>query len=403
MILWWIGDEQFIEQNELPGSTLSIADELLEEGDALRLTVTQGKRVRSVSLPLPPPHVRTRLMRHPFEAFQQPEVASAVDGGFVLSHCGEHVFVVNDTHVRTFRIKSNQERLRFSCLEGAKKLVGIARDKRDTVRIYRDGGSYSLEMRRGPAELNFKQRKPAPPLGKAPLWIFFLMGKSAKKLVLRDSEGTVFVGLLNNNAFELRPVLDRCLHLIWRRGYLEYATRNSDLKLDMGRLNFDFQLRPSRGPFDCVRPPRIVWGFHRGTQTGATAHAEPTLTKDLSEGKSKIGFQRWAISSADLSTTGSLVRETLQVVGLARLETFWAPIVLNEYRTELRVEAAKYSYVLATFDSPVEHCEMAHEQPRLVCLVGGRLICVDIPDVGPATLRTITVPPLPDPSATEAT
>jgi|GEM_PF-5001479 len=393
--IWWVGDEASLCQLGLPGASISIADELLEEADSLRLTLRQGKRKREASLPLPSPSLRTRLMRDPF---QKPEDVNPTqplgeDVDYWLSFCGKYVFVRDDTKVSLINLSRSNNPKTYPLSYNGQKLVGITRHKKHVPRIHRQGGSYRLTLPNETSTLHFEQRKPEPPVGSAPLWNFYLAGRCPRRIVLRDADGTVFVGTQKGEVFYLRPILDRCTHLLWRRGHLEYIHTTPDLNLEYGTLDLEFRLHP-RGRSDCARPLQVVLGYEGATQVCAFAHIEPTTPRRIETGLAKVGYKTWCVLTAYGGVNRKHIRETLKVVGLIRKESEWALLTLSEDRTELRVETDEQPFVIVRFHDPIDRCERAQSRDAILCETAGGLALVRLKGLLPGEVTYISLPQL---------
>ena len=390
--IWWIGDERFLTSSRLPGSTVAVTDELLEAADSLHLDLSHEGHRRTVSLPLPEPSMRTRLMRDPFQCPTPSASPELLEAYFWPSSCGRYLFLANDEALHLVHLGGGAWQAFPRSIDG-QSLVGIDRHRKRVACIFRRGTRYELDLSGDRVRLQFEQKAPAAPLGKAPLWQVHLGGRGGTKLIVRDAKGTVYVGQRAAEVFVLRPVLDRCTHLLWRRGYAEFVLRTPDLNLEFGNLGLDFRLA-LRGRGDSPRTAQLAVGFDPQGQTGMLAHLEPTSAQRLQSGEDRVGFATWRTHRTGELSALFRVRETLRVVGMKRHEGEWAPLVLSENRIELRLELQSRSLVITAFPEPVGRTAMVSSRPRLICELPGKLVVVDLPNRGAAVVRPISLPKL---------
>ncbi len=394
--IWWVGAEGL---EGLPGSTLTITDELLEEADKLRLTLRQSENSRSVSLPLPPAAMRTRLMRNPFEKSTEhrPTPQNLKHLKFWLSFCGRYVFLregLEVVHLQNLTFAGQRRSFLVQTNDG--KLVAIARFKKSVATVRRNGGAYVLSVAGVLLDLVFEDRRPDPPLGKAPFWEIFVAGKHEKRLVVKDSVGTVYVGMQKGDQIPMRPVLDRCVRLVWRGGHIDYVCRTHDLNLEYGLLGLDFSLHP-KGHGQSTRPVALAEGYDAATQQGIFAHAIPRTRESLESGESRMGYVTWRIQSNYAASTIFRVPETLTVVGLVRKSQHWFLLVLSEDCRAVQLlgdSSGNRKTTVQEFSQPVDRWQMAPTRSSLVFEQGGRLMVAQFQDGQETDIRYLDLPKL---------
>ncbi|MGC4069497.1 MAG: hypothetical protein QM784_33555 [Polyangiaceae bacterium] len=281
-LVWIGGGELHRLAKALGGQQICIFDPLEAENDRLLVRLSARDRAhecRELSLVLPPPAIRTRLIRHPFAdstALFPPLDIGA--GPFRFSQDGRKVLTLQGNRVEVhLPIRNAQYRTKVLELPVSSRLVGYGWHDKSIIALGESPTGYVLNWSSELLTVRFVQRRfvAGPRDGCCSL---ITMGRNRPRILLLDAEGTLFVGVKESRDFiEFTPFMDRIRELRWRRGHVAYVRTQARDHLELGTISAALDLTAkSYG----IHSTGAVPAYDRQQQTGGFAVRISSDTSD---------------------------------------------------------------------------------------------------------------------------
>lgn len=299
--IWWVGGAGLEAlASARPGRRMLVRDPLRPENDRLDVELHSRERRQQLSLELPEPRLRTRLIRDPFQSVALAVVPKS-SGGFWFSEDGRRLLVHQEPVWHAYMTSRGAVGApRAFRLQAGAALIGLSWHRRHFGALLNNRGGFFLVVagEQYPAVFVGKQPVLAPPLGR-----LFLHGKRGKRALFLDGAGTLFRGERHaDDGYRFRVILEQVLSLGQRPGHFVYFARAGADALRIGTLGGDLALGTHRTLPSVLLPPVF------STRDPQTQHFAVAVKVPQPESRAARGLLCWAIRVT------SVEREVLEFV-----------------------------------------------------------------------------------------
>lgn len=262
--LFWVGGTRLCQlATTRGGQRLTISDPLSEKNDELAICIDSGSRRRSLSLSLPTPEIRTRLIRRPFEVAASPRQLSLETSGDVsFSADGRRVLVRDgDTLVAHLPTPSSSSRRRRFTISPGGRVIGLGWHNKQLLALCQRTRVLSLESPGHSWELRTREYDFALPLDGSASCKVLALGRNSTRFFILDAKGALYTaGPARGAHLELTWQTDGVVDWRMRHGSIALARRTTQGSLEVRTLSADFEFSVALA-FECKDPPVVVAGF----------------------------------------------------------------------------------------------------------------------------------------------